>query len=226
MPIGREKDALAGADGAPDCHQSRRNQTIRFAKPNSLVCPILSKGFGSCLFCVVTHFGNSARDSTTSSTSSMKGENSGNNGSDLDKSNILKSTFDTLTEEDHKAFESYLTDLRELFLSHCEVTRQGTVLQDTTLIVFNKPEVTPKVRPDLSPSHNDIQSMIHTALERQAKSTNELLRRLIEERDGKNLLLLVLILLLLALLVLLKLIHIQVVHRRAALQCPTPQPSR
>jgi hypothetical protein len=68
--------------------------------------------------------------------------------------------------------------------------------------------------------------MINTALERQAKSTNELLRRLIEERDGKNLLLLVLILLLLALLVLLKLIHIQVVHRQAALQCPTPQPSR
>jgi hypothetical protein len=109
-----------------------------------------------------------------------------NNGSDLDKSNIPKSTFDTLTEVGHKAFESYLTDLRELFLSHCEVTRQGTVLQDTTLIVFNKPEVTPKVRPELSPYRNDIQSMINTALERQGNSTDELLRRLIEERDGKK----------------------------------------
>jgi hypothetical protein len=29
--------------------------------------------------------------------------------------------------------------------------------------------------------------MINSALERQAKSTNELLRRLIEERDGKKL---------------------------------------
>jgi hypothetical protein len=46
---------------------------------------------------VRTHFDDSARESTTSSTSSIKGENSGNNRSNLDKGNILKPTFDTLT---------------------------------------------------------------------------------------------------------------------------------
>jgi hypothetical protein len=75
----------------------------------------------------------------------MKGENSGHNGSDLDKGNILKPTFVTLTEEDRMAFELYHTNLGELFLSCCEVTRQGTVLKDTTPIVFTKPEVIPEV---------------------------------------------------------------------------------
>jgi hypothetical protein len=117
----------------------------------------------------------------------MKGENSGNNGSNLDKGNILKPTLNTWTEEDHKVFKAYLTDCRELFLSRCEGTRQGTVLRDTTPIIFNKPEVIPEVRPDPSPCHNDIQSMINSALERQAKSTDELLHRLIEERNGKKL---------------------------------------
>jgi hypothetical protein len=79
------------------------------------------------------------------------------------------------------------------------------------LIIFHKPEVISEVRPDPSPSHNDIQSMINSVLERQAKSTNKLLSRLIKGRDGKNLVLLVLILLLLTRLVLLKPIHIQVV---------------
>jgi hypothetical protein len=103
------------------------------------------------------------------------------------------------------------------------VTPQLTVLQDTTPIVFNKPEVWP----DPSPSRNDIQFIIDFALERQAKNTDELLRRLIEERDGKNLILLMLILLLLlALLVLLKSIYTQVVYRRVALQCLTPRPNR
>jgi hypothetical protein len=59
--------------------------------------------------------------------SSMKGGNYGNNGSDLDN-NILKLTFDTLIEEGRKAFEAYLADLEELFLSRCKVTQQGTVL--------------------------------------------------------------------------------------------------
>jgi hypothetical protein len=68
--------------------------------------------------------------------------------------------------------------------------------------------------------------MIDSALERQTKNTDELPRRLIEERDGKNLMLLVLILLPLALLVLFKLIHTQVVHWRTALYCLTPRPSR
>jgi hypothetical protein len=49
----------------------------------------------------------------------MKGGNSGNNGSDLDKVNILKPTFDTLMEEGRKAFEAYSANLEELFLSRC-----------------------------------------------------------------------------------------------------------
>jgi hypothetical protein len=136
---------------------------------------------------VETHFGDSAEESTTSNTSSMRGGNSGNNRSDLNKGNILKPTFDTLTEEGRQAFKAYITDLRDLFLSRCEVTRQGTVLKDTTSIVFHKPEVIPKVRPDPSASHNDIQFMINFVLERQAKSTDKLLHRLIEERDEKKL---------------------------------------
>jgi hypothetical protein len=75
----------------------------------------------------------------------MKGGNFDNNGSNLDKGNILKSTFDTLTEEGRKAFEAFHANLEELFLSCCEVMRHGTVLKDTTLIVFNKPEVIPEV---------------------------------------------------------------------------------
>jgi hypothetical protein len=60
--------------------------------------------------------------------SNMKGGNSGNNGSDLDKGNILKHTFDTLTEEGRKTFKAYCANLGELFISCCEVTWQGTVL--------------------------------------------------------------------------------------------------
>jgi hypothetical protein len=43
--------------------------------------------------------------------------NSGNNGFDFNKGNIFKPNFDTM------AFEAYITDLRELFLSRGEVTR-------------------------------------------------------------------------------------------------------
>jgi hypothetical protein len=103
---------------------------------------------------VQTYFSDFAEESTTSRTSSMKGEKFGTNGSDLDKNNIIKPTFDTLTEEDHKTFEAYRANLEELFLS------------DTTSIVFHKPEVIPEVRPDPSPSHNDIQSMINFVLQR------------------------------------------------------------
>jgi hypothetical protein len=46
----------------------------------------------------------------------MKDGNSGNNGSNLDKGNILKPAFDTLTEEGRKAFEGYCANLKELFL--------------------------------------------------------------------------------------------------------------
>jgi hypothetical protein len=116
-------------------------------------------------------------ESTTLSTSSMNGRNSGNNVSDLDKSNNLKPTFDTLMEEGRKAFEAYRANIEELFLLCGEVMWHGIVLRDTTPIVFNKPEVIPEVRPDPSPSRNDIQVMINSALERQAKSTDELLHR-------------------------------------------------
>jgi hypothetical protein len=117
----------------------------------------------------------------------MKGGNFGHNGSDLNKGNIIKSTFDTLMAEDRKAFEAYYANLKELFLSRCEVTRQRTVLKDITPIIFTKPAVMPEVRSNPSPSLNDVQNMINFALERQAKSTDELLRRLIEERGGKKL---------------------------------------
>ncbi len=75
----------------------------------------------------------------------MKGGNFSTNESDLDKSNIIKPTFDTLTEEGRKTLEAYHANFEELFLLRCEVTRQRIVLQDTTPIVLNKPEVTPKV---------------------------------------------------------------------------------
>jgi hypothetical protein len=39
----------------------------------------------------------------------MNGGNSDTNGSDLDKNNIIKPTFDTMTEEGCKAFEAYCT---------------------------------------------------------------------------------------------------------------------
>jgi hypothetical protein len=96
----------------------------------------------------------------------MKGGNSGNNRSNLDKGNILKPTFDTLMKEGCKAFKAYCANLEDLSLSRCEVMRHGTILKNTTPIVFNKPEVIPEVWPDPSPSRNDIQSMINSALER------------------------------------------------------------
>jgi hypothetical protein len=96
----------------------------------------------------------------------MKDGNSGNNKSDLDKGNTLKLTFHNLTEEGRKAFEAHHANLEVFFLSCCEVTRHRTVLKDTTLIVFNKPEVIPEVWLDPMHSRNDIQFMIDSALER------------------------------------------------------------
>jgi hypothetical protein len=93
----------------------------------------------------------------------MKGGNSGNNGSDLDKGNILKPTFGTLTAEGRKVFKAYRTNLEELFLSCCKVAQHETVLKDAAPIIFNKPEVITEVRPDPSPSRNDIQSMINSS---------------------------------------------------------------
>jgi hypothetical protein len=60
--------------------------------------------------------GNSGNNGSDPNTSSMKGGNSGNNGSDLNKENILKPTFDTLTEDGWQAFKAYITDIREIFL--------------------------------------------------------------------------------------------------------------
>jgi hypothetical protein len=116
----------------------------------------------------------------------MNGENSSTNRFGIDKNNIIKPTFDTLIEEGRKAFEAYRVDLEGLFLSRCEVMRQGTVLRDTTSIIFRKAEVTPKVRSDPSPSHINVQCMINFALDRQAKSIDELLHKLIEGWDGKK----------------------------------------
>jgi hypothetical protein len=42
--------------------------------------------------------------------------------SDINKNNILKPTFDTLTKKGRKTFEAYHANLEELFLLHCEVT--------------------------------------------------------------------------------------------------------
>jgi hypothetical protein len=71
-------------------------------------------------------------------------------------------------------FEAYHANLEELFLSRCEVMRQGTILKDTTPIVFTKPKVIPEVRSNPSPSLNDVQTIINSALERQAKCIDEL----------------------------------------------------
>jgi hypothetical protein len=60
----------------------------------------------------------------------MKGGNTGINGSNLDKNNVTKPTFHTLTEEGCKAFKAYRTDLEEFFLSRCEAMHQGTILSD------------------------------------------------------------------------------------------------
>jgi hypothetical protein len=136
---------------------------------------------------VQTYFSDYARESTTSCTSSIKGGNSDINESDINKNNIIKTTFDTLTKEARKAFKAYHADLEELFLSRYEITRQGPILKDTTPIVIRKAEVTPEVWHNSLPSLNDVQSMINSMLERQVKSTDELLCRLIEEWDGEKL---------------------------------------
>jgi hypothetical protein len=113
--------------------------------------------------------------------------NSGNNRSDLNKNNIIKPTFNTLTEEGRKTLEAYRTDLKELFYSRYEMTRQGAILKGAAPIIIRKAEVTPEVRPNPPLSLNDVQSMINSTLERQAKSNNKLMCGLIEQQDEKNL---------------------------------------
>jgi hypothetical protein len=67
---------------------------------------------------VITHFSDSVGESTTSCMLSMKGRNFGTNGSELDKNNITKPTFDTLTEEGLKAFEAYMCQISRSSSSH------------------------------------------------------------------------------------------------------------
>jgi hypothetical protein len=117
----------------------------------------------------------------------MKKENSGTNGFDLDKNNIIKPTFDTLAEDDHKALENYRTDQDELFYSYYELMRQVVVLKDAAPIIICMVEVTPEVRSNTSLSLDVVQFMINSTLERQMSSNHELLRRLIEKRDRKKL---------------------------------------
>jgi hypothetical protein len=57
-------------------------------------------------------------ESTTLSTLSMKDVNSGNNRSDLDKGNILKPTFNTLTDEGRQVFEAYIVDLSDATMDY------------------------------------------------------------------------------------------------------------
>jgi hypothetical protein len=114
----------------------------------------------------------------------MKKGGSDVNGSDLHKDNIIKPTFNNLMEKDRKVLEAYRVVVDELFFSHYEVTQQGLIQKDATPIIIRKAEVTPEVWPNPSLSLNDVQSMINAASERQAKSSDELMRRLIEGRDG------------------------------------------
>jgi hypothetical protein len=90
IAIGLDK---AGLSGLP-------NLTIRFLQ-------FRIGASGCCSFHVATHFGDFVGESTTSSTPSMKGGNSSHKGSDLNRGNILKPTFDTLMKEGRKAFEAY-----------------------------------------------------------------------------------------------------------------------
>jgi hypothetical protein len=86
----------------------------------------------------------------------MKGGNSGTNGSNLDKNNISKTTFDTLMEEGHKTTEAYHANLEELLLSHYEMTWKGPIPKDTMPIIIRKTEVTLEVWTNPSLSLNDV----------------------------------------------------------------------
>jgi hypothetical protein len=44
-PLGQEKDALVGADSAPDCLRNRQNQIVQFARPDYSICPVSSRSF-------------------------------------------------------------------------------------------------------------------------------------------------------------------------------------
>jgi hypothetical protein len=92
---------------------------------------------------VLTHFGDSTGELTTSS---MKKGDPSTNGSNLNKNNIIKPTLDHLSEEDRKALKAYHKKVNENFLLHYKVIRQGLVQRDASSIGIRKSEVTPKVR--------------------------------------------------------------------------------
>jgi hypothetical protein len=132
---------------------------------------------------MLIHFSNSAEESTTST---MKKEDLSTNGFDLNKSNIIKPTLYNLLEEDRKVLEDYHKEVDEMFLPRYDVTRQGFVKRDDVLVTIRKSEVTPKVKSDPWLSLDDVQVMINSTLERSVKSSNEMMCRLIEERNGKK----------------------------------------
>jgi hypothetical protein len=117
----------------------------------------------------------------------MKNGDPDTNGSHLDNDNIIKHTLDHLSEEDRKTLETY-HEVDKIFLLRHKVTRQGLIQKYAASINIRKSEVTPEVQSNLSLSIDDVQVMINFALDRQAKSINELKRRLIEERNDKKLL--------------------------------------
>jgi hypothetical protein len=132
---------------------------------------------------VLTRFDDSVGESTTSG---MKKGDLSTNVSDFNKNNIMKPTLDHLSEEDRKALEPYHKVVDEIFLSRYEVTMQTLIQRDSMLINIHKSEVTPEIRSNLSLSFVDVQVMINYALERQVENSNEMMPRLIEERDGKK----------------------------------------
>jgi hypothetical protein len=146
---------------------------LESTKPEGPISTTSSRSPAPCSIRVPTHFGDSTGELTT--TTLKKGDR-----------NIIKPTLDHLLEEDHKALKAYHKEVYEVFLSHYEVTRQGLVKRDATPITIRKSEVTPEVKNNPSLSLNDVQVMINSALERQAKSSNEMMRRWIEERDVKK----------------------------------------
>jgi hypothetical protein len=52
----------------------------------------------------------------------MKKGGSGVNGSDFNKDNIIKPTFETMMKEDCKVLEAYRVEVDELLYSHYKVT--------------------------------------------------------------------------------------------------------
>jgi hypothetical protein len=52
----------------------------------------------------------------------MKKGDPDTNGSDLKKNNIIKPTFDHLSEEDHQALKAYHKEVDEILLMRYEVT--------------------------------------------------------------------------------------------------------